>query len=327
MSATIYTPGIHHITAISGSARENYRFYSEMLGLRLVKKTVNFDDPGTYHLYYGNADGTPGTIMTFFPWENMPAGRVGNGQVAAVAFAAAADSKPFWQRRLETGGIHFTETRRFGESVLGFADPHGLPLELIFAEGVARPAPWSTGSIPRQHAVRGFHSATARLHTAQKTAEMVTEVLGLEPVGSENGRTRFRGRHANSPGTVFDIVEEPNGVAGRSGVGTVHHIAFRAADDREQRHWQQKVTEFGLDVTRLIDRNYFHSIYFRDTGGVLFEMATDPPGFTIDEDLPDLGSGLMLPPQYEAMRGQLEERLPPLETDDEAAENSAMLAG
>lgn len=327
MQARRCTAGIHHITAISGSARENYRFYTEVLGLRLVKKTVNFDDPGTYHLYYGDEGGTPGTLLTFFPWENRSAGRPGNGQVAAPAFAAAAASEVFWKRRLAAEGISVAATRRFDEVVLRFSDPHGLPLELVLTETLPETAAWSTTAISRSHALRGFHSATARLQAATHTAALITRVLGMEPVGSEAGRTRFRVRSDKGPGMYFDLVEDPGGPAGRSGVGTVHHIAFRAADDRQQQNWQQAVAEFGLEVTPVIDRNYFRSIYFRDPGGVLFEIATDPPGFTVDEDPASLGSGLMLPPRYEALRRQIEGRLPPLETDGETTENSAMLAG
>jgi len=312
MAATLYTPGIHHITAICGSARENLQFYTELLGLRLVKKTVNFDDPGTYHLYYGDENGTPGSILTFFPWENLPAGRPGTGQVAAVGFSVAPQSIDFWRRRLADSGIAVDETRRFGEIVLEFADPHGLPLEMVATDGRPPTAAWSTESVPLRHAVRGFHSATTRLRSAVNTSELLTRVLGMEPVGSEDGRTRYRGRNGGGPGLYFDIVEDPRGPAGIAGVGTVHHIAFRAADESQQHHWRRAVTAFGLDVTPVIDRKYFRSIYFRDSGGVLFEMATDPPGFTVDEEVTMLGSKLMLPQRYEPMRAEIEESLPPL---------------
>lgn len=327
MRARTYSTGIHHITAISGPARENLRFYTEVLGLRLVKKTVNFDDPGTYHLYYGDASGTPGTLLTFFPWEKMPPGRPGNGQVSAVAFAVAAHSTKFWKRRLDAGNTSVTETRRFGQAVLQFRDPHGLPLELSATDELPPTRPWTSGSIPREHAVRGLHSATARLRAADRTAQLITQVLGLETVGSEDGRTRYRGRKQQEPGGFFDLVEDPRGPAGRDGVGTVHHIAFRATDERQQHRWQQAVVEFGLDVTPVIDRSYFRSIYFRDSGGVLFEMATDPPGFTIDEEPAALGSGLMLPQRYEPLRAEIEASLPALTTRGAPAQKASMMNG
>jgi len=328
MSASPTTPGIHHITAISGSARENLRFYTGLLGLRLVKKTVNFDDPGTYHLYYGDESGTPGTILTFFPWEKMPAGRPGTGQVAAVGFSVAAQSIDFWRQRLTDSDIAVNESRRFGKAVLEFVDPHGLPLEMVAGDAPPPAEPGWAESVPSRHAVRGFHSATARLRSAANTSKLLTQVLGMEPVGSEGGRTRYRSRNDRGPGLYFDIVEDPRGPAGTAGVGTVHHIAFRAADEAQQLHWRQAVAAFGLDVTPVIDRKYFRSIYFRDTGGVLFEMATDPPGFTVDEDLSTLGSGLMLPQRYEPMRAEIEESLPPLGEEDAVSKKStATMAG
>ena len=306
--------GIHHITAIASSAAENLQFYTEVLGLRLVKKTVNFDDPHTYHLYFGDETGTPGTIMTFFPWENMPQGAVGAGMISAVAFAIPKTAVSFWTERLTKKGVTVKTERRFGEEVLRFSDPHGLSLELAAVEHASTPTPWTKGSVSEPFAVRGFHSATALVNDAAAPARALTDLLGMRRVGKEGGRTRFAMADPSAPGVMYDIVEDRSAPPARPGGGTVHHIAFRAADDADQKRWRAKVAALGIDVTPVIDRNYFRSIYFREAGGVLFEIATDPPGFAVDETEAHLGTGLMLPPQYENRRAEIERHLPPLNT-------------
>lgn len=302
--------GIHHITAISASARENLAFYETTLGLALVKQTVNFDDPFTYHLYYGDDRGTPGSILTFFPWENLPPGRPGAGMVTAVAFAVPRDSMNFWLRRMSAAGIPIETAERFGEPVIRFADPHGLPLEFIgiLPSGVSRQA----GAVPRDHAITGFHSATATLNTLKPITALLEGVMGMALAGQEGNRYRFVMDDQGAPGHFYDVIVDPEARAGRSGTGTVHHIAFRTEEDAAQLQWQAILRGAGFSVTDVRDRQYFRSIYFHSPGGVLFEMATDSPGFSVDESQAELGASLKLPAQYEPSRAAIEKRLPPL---------------
>lgn len=307
--------GIHHITAITASARENLAFYETTLGLRLVKQTVNFDDPSTYHLYYGDALGTPGTILTFFPWENLPQGKPGSGMATAIAFAVPKDSMDFWQRRMTAAGVRIVTIERFGEPVICFADPHGLPLELI---GVSRPPAalhWQAGTVPKAHAISGFHSATATLTALEPIAFLLKDVMGMTFSGQEQNRYRFNMADPEAPGHYYDVIFDPQARSGRTGSGTVHHIAFRTENDATQVDWQSILKGSGLGVTDVRDRQYFRSIYFHSPGGVLFEMATDSPGFSIDETPADLGTSLKLPPQYEPSRAAIEKRLPPLRVE------------
>ena len=304
--------GVHHITAIASSASENLKFYQGILGLRLVKKTVNFDDPYTYHLYYGDESGTPGTILTFFPWEGMPAGRRGSGMVTAVAFAVPLASIEFWTGRLRSAGIGYGEHSRFGERVVSFADPHGLALELVGTEESAGVQPWRQGPVPAYHQIRGFHSASATVASLHLTGALLAEVLGLRKIGVEGKRFRFRTAGEGVAGVFYDVVEDPAVEKGVMGGGMVHHIAFRTPDAEEQKSWRQFLIDRGLNVTPVIDRKYFRSIYFREAGGVLFELATDPPGFTVDEEPALLGLKLMLPGRYEPMRKNIEQALTPL---------------
>ncbi len=296
--------GIHHITAVTSSASENLSFYENMLGLRLVKQTVNFDDPFTYHLYYGDDEGRPGTILTFFPWERLPQGRPGAGMVTAIGFAVPPDAIDAWFQRLSTGGIAVRRETRFGEPVLGFADPHGLALELIGSNAAYSVRPPDGGSI------RGFHSATATLNELPANEELIAGLMGLTLVERQGRRRRYAMAGRGGPGAFLDLIIDPQAPAGRSGGGTVHHIAFRAQDDADQRRWQGRLRESGVAVTPVIDRSYFKSIYFRIPGGVLFEIATDPPGFTRDEAPEHLGRRLMLPPRYETLREEIQARLP-----------------
>ena len=304
--------GIHHITAIASSATENLRFYEQVLGLRLVKQTVNFDDPYTYHLYYGDAQGSPGTVLTFFPWENLPGGRPGAGMVSAIAFAIERRSVDFWVRRLGGLGIRVQTGERFGEPVIRFADPDGLALELIGSGQLPPVADWRESPVPERHGIHGFHSATAIVNDLGQTRSVLTEAMALKLHRKAGPRHRYVLGQERSPGHFYDVVVDPDAKPGRSGGGTVHHIAFRAENDERQLYWQKILKDSGLAVTPVRDRKYFRSIYFHEPGGVLFEIATDTPGFTIDEAPDRLGSSLKLPGQFETLRQDIERQLPPL---------------
>lgn len=304
--------GIHHITAIAASAADNLAFYETVLGLRLVKQTVNFDDPKTYHLYYGDADGSPGTILTFFPWEELPRGRTGAGMVSRIAFAVAKESLGFWRNRLAQNDVAFAETVRFGEPEIHFTDPHGLPLALTGLSNCPAVSVWKAGPIPAADAIRGVHSAEGISRDPERTEALLTEIMGMTRVQTDGTRRRFQMKATDQPSHFYDLAIDPEADTGRQGGGTVHHIAFRAADRDEQDAWRKALMESGFTPTRIIDRNYFTSIYFREPGGVLFEIATDPPGFAVDEAPERLGQTLKLPPQYEPMRHQIESRLPKL---------------
>ena len=309
-------PGIHHITAICGQPQRNVDFYVGLLGLRLVKKTVNFDDPGTYHLYYGDGLGSPGTIMTFFAWVLPPMmtgqGRQGTGQVTAVPFRIARASVDFWIDRLAGAAVDFDgPEQRFGEPVISLRDPDGLPLELVAREGGAVQAPWREGPLPIEHAIRGFAGATLSLNGYERTARLLTETMGFSRVAEEGARFRFQTRGGADP-AMIDLYCRPELERGRTGIGAVHHIAWRTTSGEEQLEWRAKLATAGMDVTPVLDRNYFHSIYYREPGGVLFEIATDPPGFTVDEAPAELGTHLKLPSWLEPRRKALEARLPEL---------------
>jgi len=303
--------GIHHITALASSAAENYDFYTRVLQLRLVKKTVNFDDPYTYHLYFGDQTGRPGTILTFFPWEQVHPGTPGAGSVSAVAFSVPPGALGHWCDRLADYRVPFDEAARFGESVIRFVDPHGLPLELI-APSPAHDEQETSADTEIETAIQGFHSATVLLNRMEETETLIASVMGMVPVGQESSRYRFAMEDRQSAGQLLDVVIDPSAPPVRPGGGTVHHIAFRTRDSREQIKWQARLRDHGLQVTEVRDRNYFESIYFREPGGVLFEIATDPPGFTVDEAPASLGTDLKLPGQYEPLRATIEAQLPPL---------------
>lgn len=301
--------GIHHITAIATSAKKNHEFYTKVLGLRLVKKTVNYDDPGTYHFYYGNETGEPGTILTFFPWEGIRRGRLGTGQVTAVSYSVPQGSVKFWLDRFERNGVIYNNpSERNGEEVLVFLDPDGLKLELVSNPDDDR-KPWVKGGVPAEHAIRGFYEAALTLEGYEATANLLTEVFGYKKTGEHVNRFRFEnpnGRHANK----LDLVCLPSGQRGSVAGGSVHHIAFRVADAKDQLLVREELVEMGLNVTPQIERNYFKSVYFREPGGVLFEIATDPPGFTIDESIDALGGHLKLPSWLEPQREEIEKVLP-----------------
>lgn len=306
--------GIHHITAIAGNPQRNLDFYARTVGLRFVKRTVNFDDPGTYHFYFGDEMGDPGTILTFFPWEHAAPGRAGIGQAQTTALRVPTGSIGYWAHRLVEKGVTCEpRSERFGEPVLAFTDPDGMSLALVGVPGAEAEPAWSYGEIPAEHAVRGFHGVTLMLESAAPTAVILTDVLGFASAGREGAISRYR---ANAGiGGAVDLHEVGGFLAGRIGRGAVHHVAFRAADDAEQAEMARKLTEGRLaQVTEQKDRQYFRSVYFFEPGGVLFEIATDAPGFAIDEPAAGLGSTLKLPPVLEPRRKELEAALPPLET-------------
>lgn len=301
--------GIHHITAFARDPQINVDFYHNLLGQRLIKKTVNFDDPNIYHLYYGDEVGTPGTLITFFPWPMTMPGIPGNGEVAAVSYAIRPESVGFWRDHLVSHGVAVGESlSRFGVEVIPFRDPDGMAIELI-----ATPEPttirfWAEGPIPEAHAIRGFYGATLWVAKWQPTAKLLTEQWGYQFAGREGNRWQYRGA-ANDRGLYIDLLERPGLPRGRTGAGTIHHIAFRTVDDSEQLEYQAKIATTGLQVTPVRDRQYFRSIYFREPGGVLFEIATDAPGFTVDESVEQLGSQLKLPSWIEPYRADVESGL------------------
>lgn len=303
------TAGIHHITAIVGHPQENVDFYAGVLGLRLVKQTVNFDDPGTYHLYFGNEGGKPGTIITFFPWANARQGKIGDGQVGVTSYVVPKGAMDFWEQRLAKFGIPATKMERFGEQYLEFDDPHGLHLEIVEREEGEKNT-WQAGEIKPDVAIKGFGGATLLSVRPDETAQLLENVMGLEKVGQEGDFTRFQS--SADIGNVIDLKLTTIG-RGQMGVGTVHHIAWRAKDDEDQLEWQKYVADSGYGVTAVRDRNYFNAIYFKEHGEILFEIATDPPGFAHDESLETMGEKLMLPEQYETHRDQIERALIPFE--------------
>ena len=300
------TAGIHHISAIVGHPQEVVDFYAGILGLRLVKKTINFDDPGTYHLYFGNDGGKPGTIITFFPWIGAYQGQIGGGQVGVTNYAIPVGAMPFWENRLEKFKIAFKKSERFGETYLQFEDFHGLQVELVErAEGQQNN--WTLGDVTPDVAIKGFAGAILLSTRPEQTMETLKGILGLEKVGEEGDFIRFKSY--GDIGNTIDVKKTALRL-GRMGVGVVHHIAWRAKDNQEQLNWQSLVHENGYGVTEVKDRNYFNAIYFREHGKILFEIATDPPGFAVDEELDELGTHLMLPSWYESRRKEFEEILP-----------------
>jgi glyoxalase family protein len=303
---------IHHVTAIAREPQRNLDFYAGILGMRLVKLTVNYDDPGTYHFYYGDELGRPGTLLTFFPWTGSRPGRQGVGQINGVGLAVPQGSLGYWLERLLTRGVKFEgPTRRFGEQVLAFMDPDGLMLELVATPRVSGVDGWRDGPVPVEHAVRGVHGVTIWEDGDAGSAAFLTGTMGYAIRAEEANRVRLESG-SDGPGTVVELRRAPGFWRGTDGAGTVHHVAFRAPDDAEQATRQRGLREMGVQVTDVRDRSYFRSIYFREPGGVLFEIATDGPGFTLDESPPELGTTLRLPPRLETLRERLEVALPPL---------------
>lgn len=303
MPAANQIPGLHHVTAITADPQQNIDFYCDVLGLRLIKLTVNFDDPGSYHLYYGDEAGRPGTIVTFFAWPDAYRGRIGPPQVTAISFAVPQTALDYWVDRLKRRNANPQNiVERFGERVVAFADPDGLQLEIV---ALANP-------IPADYAIRGLHSVTISEEGYERTAELLTEVMGFQSIGNESNRFRYRAGTGSDLASTLDLLCVPDARRGNLGAGVVHHVAFRTPDDSQQAIWRKELVGRGLNVSPVMDRKYFHSIYYREPGGVLFEIATAGPGFAIDESLDRLGTKLMLPPLLEPHRAQLEQLLPPI---------------
>src|ERR1051326_3325025 len=322
--------GIHHITAIAGDPQTNLDFYTGTLGLRFIKRTVNFDDPGSYHFYFGDNIGSPGTILTFFPWPGARRGSRGSGQVTAVSFAIPRNSIALWEERLRANNVLAERiSGRFGSKALRFLDPDGLALELIESQSAVIPSESdgsrdesfkisSSGSLGSaqahaggEHGILSFAAPTLEVRHLERTEKLLSEVLGFELVSEENTRRRLRGSGSNAAAQL-DLVTSNAGF-GQIAAGTVHHIAFRAATDDDQLHFREQLVARGLQVTPVIDRQYFHSIYFREPNGILFEIATDVPGFLTDESADELGETLKLPPMYESARAKIERVLPPIQ--------------
>ncbi len=304
--------GLHHITAIANNAKRNYDFYTRVLGLRMVKKTVNFDDPGTYHFYFGNETGDPGTILTFFPWEGIGAGKVGTGMATEIGYTVPAGSLAFWEERFKKFNVQQGPVAEsFGESFLPFQDPDGLNIKLIVPKQADSRKAWETAEVKADSATQGFHSIVLTLKNIKATAEILTDIFGYRLLQQEGNRYRFI-TDAIANASIVDLVELPTGTPGRSAAGTNHHVAFRVKDEAVQMEFREKIASKGLGITPKIDRDYFYSLYFREPGGVLFEIATDNPGFTRDEPLDTLGSSLKLPKQYEPSRKEIEKILPVL---------------
>lgn len=304
--------GLHHITAIAGSAQKNHEFYTRVLGLRLVKKTVNFDDPGTYHLYYGDERGSAGTILTFFPWEGIAQGKNGTGMATEIGYAVNSGSLAFWKDRFEAFQVRHEEAEeRFGETLLKFKDPDGLELSLIVPATADTRIPWETNEVNIENATKGFHSTTLTLKSIDKTAKVLTDIFGYRLLAQEGNRFRFLTDSVPNS-AIIDLLESPEGQHGISGAGSNHHVAFRVSDEAVQQEFRERISSEGLQITPKIDRDYFFSLYFREPGGVLFEIATDNPGFTVDEPLAELGTHLMLPQQHDYLRAELENILPKL---------------
>lgn len=307
------TMGLHHVTAIAADARRSVAFYTGVLGLRLVKRSVNQDDPTTYHLYYGDERGGPGTIMTFFPWQGIGRGQIGTGHVAATAFAIPQASLGWWVERLVSRGVaHTGPEKRFDEQVLRFHDPDGLMLELVTTPD-PRGAGWGGGGVPAEHAIRGFYGVTIWAHDAALTAPVLTGVLGFRELAKDGSLTRYVADGDARPGVVVDVRHAEGFPRGRSGGGTVHHVAFRVEDDAAQAAVREQVVAGGMHPTPVVERFYFRSVYFHEPGGVLFELATNAPGFPVDEPLDQLGTTLKLPPWLEAHRKEIEAALPDIE--------------
>jgi len=304
--------GLHHITAIAGNAQRNYDFYTKTLGLRMVKKTVNFDDPKTYHFYFGDETGTPGSILTFFPWERVKKGKNGVGMATEIGYSVPEGSLDFWKKRFEKNGVEFGKTReQFGEKFLPFRDPDGLNLKLVVPKHEDDRKGWETDEIKSDVALKGFHSVTLTLYNVGPTAGILTDIFDYELEEKEDNFYRYK-TSAVENAAIVDIHEDPTAERGINAGGTNHHIAFRVEDEETQMYFREKIMEKGLQITEKIDRDYFFSLYFREPGGVLFEIATDNPGFTRDEDLEELGSSLKLPAQYEGSRDRIEKLLPEL---------------
>jgi len=302
------TCGIHHVTGITGDAQANIDFYTGTLGLRMVKLTVNFDDPSAYHLYYGNALGSPGTIMTFFHWPTIRPRQDGTGEISAVSFSIPEGAVSYWEKRLSKNAVSYTQSRHFDEERITFRDPDGLELSLIAEKNTADVKPW-TFDVPEKYAIRAIHSVTLCEDGSERMRNFLRSHFGYRQTGEEDGTFRFAAE-GDAAGRHLFVRLAPDLPRGSMGAGTVHHVAFRAKNDADEFEMRRELLEIGMDATPVIDRNYFHSVYFREPGGVLFEIATDHPGFAIDEPRDSLGSSLILPAQFEAHREEIVRALP-----------------
>lgn len=306
------TSGLHHVTAIGSDPQRNIDFYISGLGLRLVKKTVNFDDPSTYHLYYGDDSGRPGSLMTFFPWKGIRPGTIGAGQSTTTAFSVPAGSIGWWKSHFGALGIESDVTTEDStEERLSLRDPDGLQLDLVASAETDPRDPWDSASVPAEYAVRGQHSSVLTVRDPSGTARVLTEDLGMRLVSEQGDRLRFAAGEG-LPGRIVDVIASPGASTGVTAGGTVHHIAFRVPDHETQQLWRDQLVDRGYAVTAILDRQYFTSIYFREPGGVLFEIATDTPGFAIDEPLLELGRSLKLPPWLEPSREAIEHSVVPV---------------
>ena len=300
--------GIHHITAMAGDAQRNAEFYVHQLGMRLVKKSVNQDDPGTYHLFYGNADGDPGSGLTFFPWPMAAQGKPGVGEAVSVGLSVPSGSRDFWAERLSEKGIDFdTPDGVFGKSAFRFKDPDMMQLELVFDDKVDALPAWAGGSVPEEYGIRGFWGTNLRLQEAEPTARVLKEVFEFKLTAEENNQQLYT---TDAPFGGSVIIETSEYKHTPNGRGIIHHVAFRASDDDELAELRKRVLQLGMQPTDFIDRHWFHSVYFRSPGGVLFEIATDGPGYEVDEAADKLGQKLILPPWLEPQRAVIERRLP-----------------
>jgi len=299
--------GIHHITVNGGDPRQNTEFYVRTLGMRLVKRSVNQDATDTYHFFYSNMEGAPGTNLSFFPWANVPRGQAGVGQAVIVSLTVPPQSKDFWKEHLAEENIEFETPKRFGRQTIRFKDPDGLQLELVPDEQAAELSGWDSNDIPAEHSIRGFRGTTLRLKDHRGTERVLKELFGFQQKDKE-GKKRLYTTDAPIGGSL--IIEESDGKFTAGGRGTVHHVAFRAKDKEEQEEMREKVLDFGLSPSPIVDRHWFHSLYFQSPGGVLFEIATDGPGFTVDEEPEKLGEHLVLAPWLESRREEIENQLP-----------------
>jgi catechol 2,3-dioxygenase-like lactoylglutathione lyase family enzyme len=304
--------GIHHITAIAGDPQRNLDFYAGLLGMRFVKRTVNFDAPDVYHFYYGDEIGTPGTLLTFFPFPDAAPGKRGSGEVSSVAFRLPAGTEEFWLRRLSGSGIQVRGPfKRFDEEIFSFEDPDGLQLEFVFVDSEPKTTVWKESPVPSEFAIRRIHGVTIGLASLSQTTALVGDTMGFQLSAERDSLSRYLiGQGARQ--AAVDFAFDPSLPPARISAGSVHHVAWRVPDDSVQRFWQSAIDKIGLNVTEIVDRRYFRSIYFREPGGVLFEIATDPPGMTVDEDRDQLGARLMLPPWLEMHRKRIERVLPPI---------------
>lgn len=303
--------GLHHVTAVARDPQRNIDFYRNVLGQRFVKRTVNFDAPDTYHFYFGDHVGSPGSILTFFAWTQMPRGVRGNGETNALAYKVPKNSLAFWQEHLKKNNVSTNSEMLFGEKVLSFEDPDSMRVELIESESSSSTKFWEAGTIPQEYALQGFHSVTLWVDELEPTVALLKNQMGYQAAGQEEKRYRFSG-DKNVSGHIVDIIHRPGKMSASFGAGSIHHIAFRVPNDEAQLEYQSLIRDAGFRITEVMDRNYFHSIYFREHAGVLFEIATDTPGFAIDEPVDTLGEALKLPEWFEPNRKAIEESLLPI---------------